>query len=1705
MAPDSSRESTWQSKLLLVFVLLAFGMLSWPYFLYMSRRAKRPDLRWYALIYAMPPALITLGITIAGFAGTVSTEDTGYFIAGIGFTMLPFVWIVGIFHGARVNSAYSYQIEERVSQPEQPVPHSDPGTDSPLPSQTVRDVERLKDLIRIITAWRQRGLLSAGIAQSVLEVADQELAAMTRPAVAPPVAAAPPKPEKAPAPAPAPVAAAVVSEPVPPKPRPTPPAPRKPAVVAPAGPAFSWREVGTYILSERTLIALLALGAFMVLVSGSVISILNPTELSPLPHLGTVAATAAIFFTAGYVLRTRLELVRTGEVLLAIGGGFVPLAVWILGGPGLLNWTTATIWFVASLGGLGLYLVFYRILLDRAFAALSSIAAGSTLLAAFHLAQIPIEWGLCALIALAAAYVVTAKRLRPEMDALSSSLNWSSQIVVPAIMLGLMIIAFFPEAWDILYGREQDLSPYAVGTAWWFGAAFYLVAYRTHAARVFLYASLWVIPIAYLFTMTEAPWSAEWYNVGLVVLAGIYLLANQEFRYRLPIKDWKSGLLIPELQVALALTVFAAIWPFASLDSAIPTLYAGATLYAIAAYQLRSRLLHYAASYLFPVPFVLTFERLNSAEVAGFGANWLPFWIATLAVAYFVFAYLAFTRGRTEETAIQWPALIREPVYQVTLGVSAFAIIWPEFSFMTGTFMYLILATLFAVATALLRQRPLAYLAMVFLIISFALAVAWTEVASDTRVLLWALGSAFLLIAAELVARFSRDAHRAILDVFPGGERWNSAFAQPLFAGGYAVSLTAILLTLGVISEATIWPGGALELTLTTELALLVLASAFVMSAVMRRTSLFLYGAAGIVLFPGISLAIRTLEDVGATWSEARFGIVLAGIGIGYFAVALLTDRFGGHYAKPVFLFAYALSVISVLLAAFDRASIVLVLGVSITIYAVSAWLVHVGRHPSYQWGVDLLFPDRDSLPHRTAQSLFLYPTLFLVPAWVALAMSLSDQLGGTGKYGVAFALLAPIYLGMGVLFQRIRMHYAMPWQIGGLALSAIGFLVAIDAPTLRIIALGVTIGLYSGLAYATRNQIWTLLVALLLPLWVWQGIDRFSDPEQYYGIGLVALSLGYAVIAMAIHHKSIHRALRTVHPPLEKLGVPFIVLAYIVNTVGLMLIPDTTPWQQTAGFGLAAALYGISIVLSRKSLFAYPFVLTFAFTNLYALDMTPISERFLGIGLLPGVIAIFAAGAVLRSLEWSKTLTAPPARFGLDHVYTPFFIATYVGTVIVLAMSTSDWTVAAMAWWAATAIFAVSIYLFRRPEVLYPSYAAGLVAAVATTNAVSPDLTFPTIMSILVVPGWLAIWAAIAVLGRGSTQEPSRWPLIGIGDALDNRWTKPLVFAGGATVAIAIFAATPEPEPGLFAALVSALLIALLATLRSGHLEAWLSLGLAALSLQQVLRILEVQLMNQPLIWVGAAVAIALTTTLLRGRADKRLKTWFNVLSPASILLGFVAVAFGVAVQLAEGAREALDPLSLTVSMFGVVLITYAYVQYTRMAVYAGVGALILAYVIRLVILEVTEPQAFALPAGIYLLAIAFNEWRRGTRQDIRHVLEITGVAMILGTTALQSIGIPGIEGDRYEYALILLIQSLAIFGLAAIVHWRNAFFGGIAGTIVSIVVFLEEPVRSMNTWYLVLVSGIIMLIIVGFIERRRNEIPLWIDDWRSRLESWS
>ena len=86
---------------------------------------------------------------------------------------------------------------------------------------------------------------------------------------------------------------------------------------------------------------------------------------------------------------------------------------------------------------------------------------------------------------------------------------------------------------------------------------------------------------------------------------------------------------------------------------------------------------------------------------------------------------------------------------------------------------------------------------------------------------------------------------------------------------------------------------------------------------------------------------------------------------------------------------------------------------------------------------------------------------------------------------------------------------------------------------------------------------------------------------------------------------------------------------------------------------------------------------------------------------------------------------------------------------------------------------------------------------------------------------------------------------------------------------------------------------------------------------------------------------------------------------------------------------------------------------------VYAGCGALLAVVGWLLLFFHVSNPQAYAIPLGLWLLAAGWNERRRGQPAGYRWVT-LLGLVILMGTAFYQSLG-------NVVYGVLLLAESLA------------------------------------------------------------------------------
>jgi len=209
-----------------------------------------------------------------------------------------------------------------------------------------------------------------------------------------------------------------------------------------------------------------------------------------------------------------------------------------------------------------------------------------------------------------------------------------------------------------------------------------------------------------------------------------------------------------------------------------------------------------------------------------------------------------------------------------------------------------------------------------------------------------------------------------------------------------------------------------------------------------------------------------------------------------------------------------------------------------------------------------------------------------------------------------------------------------------------------------------------------------------------------------------------------------------------------------------------------------------------------------------------------------------------------------------------------------------------------------------------------------------------------------------------------------------------------------------------------------------------------------------------------------------------------------------------------AAATTVALPSVTTETSTYAIVLIfagllylTIAYRERRLRLAYLAVAMLQVAWALLLIVWDVEQPQLYAIPAGLYLVAVGTLERRRQTGR-LPVSLECLGLAVILLTSFIQSLN--GAAG--FPYFLLLLAEGLLVIGWGAWRCIRIPFFVGLGASALNIVaqVVVLVSVYEVNRWFIILGVGLLLVGAAILIERRREQIVGRAQEWRGILESW-
>jgi hypothetical protein len=246
----------------------------------------------------------------------------------------------------------------------------------------------------------------------------------------------------------------------------------------------------------------------------------------------------------------------------------------------------------------------------------------------------------------------------------------------------------------------------------------------------------------------------------------------------------------------------------------------------------------------------------------------------------------------------------------------------------------------------------------------------------------------------------------------------------------------------------------------------------------------------------------------------------------------------------------------------------------------------------------------------------------------------------------------------------------------------------------------------------------------------------------------------------------------------------------------------------------------------------------------------------------------------------------------------------------------------------------------------------------------------------------------------------------------------------------------------------------------------------------------------------VGFALYFIAELTEQRERLASRLSVWRRPMQRTAVVMSLIAVLG----TLPTAASQTLAT-AVALGFTGALYLAIAYRGRRYSLGYMAMAMLQIAWVLLLLDRDVSQPQLYAIPAGLYFVIIGELERRRG-RNAFANYLCAFGLAVIFLTSFIQSLD----TDTGLPYFVLLLIESLLVVGYGVFMQEKVPFFAGLSAAFLNVIgqLILLATVSDVLRWIVILGTGLLLVSLAILVERRREEIASQIGEWRTALSTW-
>jgi hypothetical protein len=822
-----------------------------------------------------------------------------------------------------------------------------------------------------------------------------------------------------------------------------------------------------------------------------------------------------------------------------------------------------------------------------------------------------------------------------------------------------------------------------------------------------------------------------------------------------------------------------------------------------------------------------------------------------------------------------------------------------------------------------------------------------------------------------------------------------------------------------------------------------------------------------------------TLPGFALSWIILAWSLFLAGLILSHFATHA--------YVLPLKTVTHALLPFSLLWGIADVDTSRFTFGLVIGLYGIAAIL-------DYR---ELKYSEEKIKPGKTK---FLYLALGLIPIWCVYLMAWLLPTARHEHYGLMFLAFGPLGLVAGQWLKRVAPnldgagHYALPGYLTGYVSLFVGTMLVVHEPSLLALALLFDALLLLVSAYLFKNPLWVYpATALAVPISLLLALHEAGVASNRYGWWLIGLASIYLALAWVLRRSN-----------LPAYGTATLTTGFLLIALSLPLSSQ----DQTGalwGYGGAALLYTITAFWLRQPLLLTPASALAVVPYAIGLQESALDPEYYGLALLPGVVVALALGWWLehRFGSWQDFPWENPTHWlaalidrWLGWWGLPLYVLGF-SLAIVSPLFTSRSGLVALNFLFLMPIFGWAIYRFRLRVWLLAAVLTGHLAVVYLWDELGWWYTPTAWLRFLPITLIAALVALFIERHRGEGSPLSLTRVF-------QGWSRPLYIMMVFDIIITQLFSLEGSWAGTTVTLTHTFLIAVLASfwLSSGISYASLILGVVALV--QWWSTVNLPDESLPIILAMLTLGYGLVgygLTLFRNNLDdeRELRPWLVIWELP--LQGFsIGLSFGVLIftwfnlNILGWTLKSIKMVIGVLALLGLLYLAAAFTHRRPRLGYVAIGMLLTSWILQAFYTQQWDNlQWYAIPAGLYLLSIAYLEWQRGNKV-LGRWLDYLAMLLMMGSLFWQTL----LFG--WGYAMLLGGEGLLTIWWGSARRLRRFLYGGVVGVILAIVGPMINYWRSINQWIVFGIVGLILVAVAIVIERKLEDIKAL----REVLETW-